>query len=433
MSIVLSRRLPFYYGWVVVAVVFVTMAVGVNARTAFSLLLPPILEEFGWERALTAGAFSFGFLVSAVVTPLLGRLMDSHGPRLVSGMGIVATGAGMLLATLAQQPWQVYATLGVLVGVGSVCLGYSGQALFLPSWFVRRRGLAISVAFSGVGIGSIVLLPLMQWLIEGHGWRSACLALGLFTLLALGPLVTLLRRRPEDLGLLPDGDAAPPAGAPARRAANVVDAAWAATDWTLARALRTARFWWLSLGYFCGLFAWYLVQVHQTQYLLETGFSAHQAAWALGIVSLAGVPGQILLGQLSDRIGREPVWAIAAIGFVLTYAALLLLPAWPSPAVLWFMVLVQGVLGYGLTSVFGAIPAEIFEGRHYGSIFGTMMLAGICGGAAGPWLAGAIHDATGSYALAFWVAIGVSLVSIAAIYAAAPGKVRAVSGRVGRG
>jgi MFS family permease len=150
-------------------------------------------------------------------------------------------------------------------------------------------------------------------------------------------------------------------------------------------------------------------------------------------VSLAGVPGQILLGQLSDRIGREPVWAIAAIGFVLTYAALLLLPAWPSPAVLWFMVLVQGVLGYGLTSVFGAIPAEIFEGRHYGSIFGTMMLAGICGGAAGPWLAGAIHDATGSYALAFWVAIGVSLVSIAAIYAAAPGKVRAVSGRVGRG
>ena len=432
MSIALARRLPFYYGWIVVAVVFVTMAVGVNSRTAFSLLLPPILDEFGWDRALTAGAFSFGFLVSAVLTPVLGRLMDSHGPRLVSGLGIAATGAGMLLATLAQQPWQVYATLGMLVGVGSVCLGYSGQALFLPSWFVRRRGLAISIAFSGVGIGSIVLLPLMQWLIERHGWRSACLALGLFALLALGPLVMLLRRRPEDLGLQPDGDAAPPPGAPARRAANVVDAAWAATEWTLARALRTARFWWLALGYFCGLFSWYLVQVHQTQYLLETGFTAHEAAWALGIVSLAGVPGQILLGQVSDRIGREPVWAIAAFGFVLTYVALLVLPAWPSPAVLWFMVLVQGVLGYGLTSVFGAIPAEIFEGRHYGSIFGTLMLAGIGGGAVGPWLAGAIHDATGSYAIAFWIAIGASLASIVAVYAASPGKVRAVAGRVGR-
>jgi MFS family permease len=408
------------------------MAVGVNARTAFSLLFPPILDEFGWDRAVIAGAFSFGFLVSAILSPLLGRMMDSHGPRPVSLLGVAATAGGLLLATQASEPWHVYATLGVLVGAGSVCLGYSCQALFLPAWFVRRRGLAMSVAFSGVGVGSILLLPLLQEAIERSGWRAACTALGLFALVVLTPLVLLLRRRPEDIGLQPDGDAAPLPGAAPARKANVVDAAWTAIDWTLSRALRTARFWWLALGFFCGLFAWYMVQVHQTKYLVESGFSATQAALALGVVSLAGVPGQIALGQLSDRVGREWVWGIGNMGFVVTYVVLLALENNPSPVLLWTMVLVQGVLGYGVTSVFGAIPAEIFEGRHYGSIFGALMFMAISGGAAGPWVAGMIHDATGSYALAWWIAIAVSVLSIVAIWRAAPGKVRAVAGRVPR-
>src|SRR5439155_8891749 len=150
-------RLPFFYGWVIVAVVFVTMGIGVNARTAFSLLFPPILDEFGWERGVQAGAFSFGFLVSAGLSPSLGRLMDRRGPRVVMEMGVALMAAGLLLAPLAREPWHLYATLGVLVGGGSVVLGYTGQALFLHNWFVRRRGLAMSVAFSGVGVGSIVL------------------------------------------------------------------------------------------------------------------------------------------------------------------------------------------------------------------------------------------------------------------------------------
>src|SRR5919106_5947586 len=144
-----------FYGWIVVAVVFVTMAIGVNARTAFSLLFPPIVDEFGWQRGATAGAFSFGFFVSAVLSPLLGRLMDRLGPRVVIGLGIALMGIGFLLASLIAAPWQLYATLGMLVGAGSVCLGYTGMGLFLPHWFVRRRGLAMSIAFSGVGIGSI--------------------------------------------------------------------------------------------------------------------------------------------------------------------------------------------------------------------------------------------------------------------------------------
>ncbi len=424
--------LPFFYGWVIVAVAFVTMGVGVNARTAFSLLFPPILDEFGWERGVTAGAFSFGFLVSAVLSPSLGRLMDRRGPRVVIELGVGLMAAGLLLAPLVRQPWHLYATLGVLVGGGSVCLGYTGQALFLPNWFVRRRGLAISVAYSGVGVGSIILLPWLQDLIGRAGWRASCWALGILILALLAPLNLLLRRRPEDLGLEPDGDDAPPGSPAANRTANVVDLAWAAVDWTLGRAMRTTRFWWIMVGYFCGLFAWYAVQVHQTKYLVEIGFSPTDAAWALGFVSLAGIPGQIALGHLSDRIGREWVWTVGSLGFALCYLALLLLRHAPTPTLLYLMVVSQGMLGYGLTSVVGAIPAEIFQGRHYGTIFGTLMLASIVGGAAGPWVTGALYDATGSYTLAFSLAIGSSVLSAVAIWRAAPRAVRAVAGRVPR-
>jgi MFS family permease len=420
-------RLPFFYGWLLVAIAFVTMAVGVNARTGFSLLFPAMLDEFGWERGMTAGAFSFGFLVSALVTPFVGRLMDRRGPRLVIEIGVVSMGSGLLLATFIHEPWQLYLTLGALVGGGVNCLAYTGQSLYLTNWFVRRRGLALSIAFSGVGAGSVIVLPWLQSLITTAGWRAACWALGIIVLGTLAPLNLLLKRRPEDLGLEPDGAFLGSVGA--TRTENIVDRAWAAVEWTLGKALRTSRFWWIAIGYFCGLFAWYAVQVHQTKYLIEIGFGPTEAAWALGLVSLVAVPGQIALGHLSDRIGREWVWTIGNAGFVVCYLSLILLQDTPNTILLYVMVVAQGMLGYGLTSVMGAIPAEIFEGPHYGSIFGMVMLAAIIGGAAGPWIAGLLRDTTGSYSPAFWIAIGASAMSAGAIWLAAPRKVRAVAGR----
>lgn len=406
------------------------MGVGVNARTAFSLFFPPILNEFGWERGVTAGAFSFGFFVAAALGPLLGRLMDRYGPRVAIELGVCATGFGLLLAAQASQPWHLYLTLGVLIGVGSMFLGYTGHSLFLPNWFVRRRGLAMSIAFSGVGIGSIVLMPGLQAYIEHSGWRAACIAMGILVLVLLVPLNLLLRRRPEELGSGPDGDRTLSAASAARHPDNVIDKAWASVDWTLARAIRTARFWWIALGYSCGMFVWYAVQVHQTKYLVEVGFTGAYAGWALGFVSFAAIPGQIALGHISDRIGREWVWTVGCLGFALCYGALLAMRLNPDPALLWFMVLSQGVLGYGVTSVFGAIPAEIFQGRHYGTIFGTLSVAGMTGGALGPWITGALYDATGNYTIAFCVAIGCSLLSALAIWLAAPRQIRAVAGRI---
>jgi MFS family permease len=195
------------------------------------------------------------------------------------------------------------------------------------------------------------------------------------------------------------------------------------------RAMRTARFWWLAVGFFCGGYIWYAVQVHQTKYLVEIGFSPMLAAWSLGLVAMVGIPGQILLGGLSDRYGRELMWAASCSGFAICYGALLALAAVPSEAMLWLMVLSQGSLGYAFTSMMGPIVAEIFEGRSFGSIFGLLMTSLIVGGALGPFVTGLLYDRLGNYDVAFMLGLVLSIVCAAAVWFAAPGKVRMVSGK----
>jgi len=423
-----TQHLPFYYGWLIVGIAFVTMAIGVTARTGFSLLMPALIDEFGWDRGLTAGAFSFGFLVSAMLSPVIGRVMDARGPRVVILTGVVLLSAGLFLAPFITQPWHLYATLGVLVGGGASMMTYTAHSQFLPNWFRRRRGLAISLAFAGAGVGAITLLPWLQSIILSAGWRASCLAIGVLVVIVIAPLNLLVRKRPEDLGLLPDGEVRPAEATEPRHTAHIVDAAWVATEWTLARAARTARFWWMTIAFFCALVAWYAVQVHQTQYLTEIGFTPVVAAWALGAVSMVGIPGQIILGALSDRIGREWVWTAGCAGFAICYVLLIAMEHVPSYTLLYAMVFAQGFLGYAMTSVMGPIVIEIFDGPHFGSIFGTINVASVAGGAAGPWIAGVIHDATGSYRLAFLLVIGCCILSAVAIWLAAPRKVRRVPG-----
>ena len=427
-------RLPFFYGWVVVAVSFITLGIGTNTRTAFSLLFPPILAEFGWDRGQTAAAFSLGFVVAALYSPFLGVLMDRFGPRLVIPCSAILMSIGMALATQMSQPWHLHLTLGVLVGGGTIALSYMGHSLFLPHWFARRRGLALGIAFAGVGVGSIILFPWIQHLISKTGWRSACWAMSIVLLIAVLPLNFLLqRRRPEDMGLAPDGDLTSDASARARATADtIVDHTWVATEWTLAAAMRTSRFWWLALSSSTSLYAWYAVQVHQTKYLNDIGFPSGVAAYALGLVGLTGSVSQITLGHLSDRIGREWAWTISIAGFTLCYLLLLLMQQYPTPLLLYLMVAAQGLLGYGMASVFGSVPLELFQGKQFGTIASVLSVAATLGGAVGPWVTGMLYDRTGSYTLAFWICAGMSLIAIVSMWMAAPRKVRVVAGQVAR-
>jgi len=418
------RRLPFFYGWIVVAVVFVTVAISVTARTSFSLVVPPVIDEFGWDRGLVAGAFSAGFLLTAVLGPMIGKMMDRYGPVLVVETGVVCVGGGLIGAAWVDTPWLFYLTLGIGVVTGANFMSYTAQSMYLPNWFQKHRALAISLAFSGAGIGGYLLIPLFQQVIDAEGWRTACLYLGILTFAVLLPLNLLIRRRPEDVGLRPYGiGEAEDAGATRHR---IVNPGWVATEWTLSRAMRTGRFWWLAIGFFCALFVWYIVQVHQTKYLQDIGFSRADAAEALALVVLVAIPGQVGFGALSDRLGREAIWAISSGGFAICFICLLAMRDNPSEILLYTMVVSQGLLGYAMTSVLGPVVAEIFDGPHYGSIFGVLTIALIGGGSVGPWVGGEIYDHTGSYDLAFQLSLGLCLLSAFAIWRAGPRQIRSV-------
>ena len=428
----LARRLPFHYGWVVVGCAFVTIGIGANSRTAFSLLFPPLLDETGWSRGLTAGIFSFGFVLSIAVSAGVGWIMDRLGPCFVMPVAAWTVALGFLLATVATAPWQLYLTLGGMVVGASVGLAFIGHGAFVPHWFTHRRGLAMGIASSGVGVGSVALFPWMQWFVDTHGWRETCWVLALVMLAVLIPLNLLLpRRHPSDLGLRPEGAAALPrgglpSGAPAPSDARVADPAWASRRWTVAAAVGTTRYWYMWGAYFSGLFAWYCVQVHQTRYLLDVGFSTDEAAWALTLVGVTGIVGLIGIGHMSDRIGREWSWTLASGGFVACYALLLLLEHAPHPALMYLMVVVQGGLGYGFAPIFGAVASDLFAGPRFGTIFGTLSLGAGLGAAAGPWVGGLLFDVTGSYAPAFLLAGGAAAASAAFVWLAAPRKVRPV-------
>ncbi|WP_373086287.1 MFS transporter [Sneathiella sp.] len=426
-------NLPFFYGWAVVAIVFITMGIGVNVRTSFSLLFPAILKEFGWDRATTAAAFSIGFSVAAILSPIIGKLLETVAPRYLLSISAVTVSAGFILSTWATEPWHFYVTLGILMVGTGIVLTYVGHSMFLPNWFHRRRGMAVGIAFSGVGIGSMVLMPLIQDTITEDGWRQACwLMAGLLLVIVLPLNFFLQRKEPADIGLYPDGDAAPDrdqTSAQKSAADPVVDVDWVNTDWTLKKAMKTATFWWISLACSTALYVWYAVQVHQTKYLTEIGFSDIAAASALGLVGFAGVLGQIYLGGLSDRIGREWVWTVASLGFAVSCILLLMMEDIPSVAMMYAMVILQGGLGYGLATVFGSMPADVFQGRGYGLIFGTIGTIALIGGAVGPWVTGLLYDITGNYHIAFYSLIGLSSLSILSVWLAAPRKRRLVAGQ----
>jgi len=175
--------------------------------------------------------------------------VDGRGPRIVIWTGVALMSAGLLLAPYVTSPWQLYATLGVAVSGGANMMTYTVHSQFLPHWFARRRALAISIAFAGAGVGAVLLLPWLQTIILTEGWRASCVAMGWLVLFGIAPLTFFVKKNPTDVGQNPDGDRASPDTTAGRHAAAIIDPIWAATEWTLRRAVRTTKFWWIALGY----------------------------------------------------------------------------------------------------------------------------------------------------------------------------------------
>ncbi len=414
---------PFYYGWMIVAIAFLSMGVWLAMRSSFSVFLVALLDEFRWSRAATAGIQSVYLLVYTVSAPLVGGLIDRVGPRKVVIPGIIILCIGLGLSGIVRSLTQLYFTYGVIAGVGSAFISIVTYSAVLSHWFQRRRGLASGVSVSGMGVATFTLVPFTQYLIEAAGWRFAFLTTAALVFVLLFPLTALfLHYKPEDVGLPPDPDRGD--GGRKGRPVEVVDRTWAETDWTLGRAARKGRFWAVLAYCFLVIIPLYVVLTHAVGLLRGTGFDKMGAAFIVALLGISSTVFKIFWGWLSDRIGREMSFTLGAMAMIIGSLLLVSIEAGAPHWTAYLFVLFFGC-GWGVTSpIFMSVAADLFQGRSFGVIYGVNEAVLGIGAALGPWLGGFVFDATGSYRLALLIAAGTALASCPFVWMAAPRKVR---------
>ena len=427
----MTRQSRFFYGWVIVAVAFIMMAVGYAMRNTFSVFYPTLVEEFGWNRGSTALMFSINIIVYGVTAPIAGGFADRFSPRLVFPIGIAIMGSSIALCSIATQQWQFFLLYGVGAAFGLSLTGVTTLNTLVARWFVRRRALAFSIFNTGFGFG-LLGSPIVQSLISGLGRKEAYLTIGLFAIVFLVPLIVVfMRRSPADKGTVPDGIEEPVPAADAFRQFQVVTA-WSRAEWTLSRALRTRQFWLIFAADFFMMGIAQQVQIaHSVYFFRDAGFTVQAAANVFSFYGVGIIIGY-MFAYVSDKVGREriivPGCIVAAVGTALLFAI-------HGPALVWLGAVCMFLCGLGIgasVTTFFATVADLFGGRHYGSIMGFVTFGFSLGGAFSPWFVGHLNDITGSYSIALAMVIGALVLAALLVVLAAPRKLRPVPGALRR-
>jgi MFS family permease len=388
--------------WVVIGAVWITLAIASGLYFAFPIFFVALIEEFGWSRGATAAAFSISSVMQGALSPLVGILVDRVGPRRVMLAGAWVLGGASALASQIGSLWSLYAITGVLAAAGVCAVSWVPTGALIARLFAERRSSVMGVAFSGMGAGVLVMGPLSQWLIVHHGWRPAYLVLGVGTLAVLVPLIWL--------------------GVPETRVptAHAHAEASAAVGSEVSEALRTPAFWALFFAYMSTPLAVFSVVTHQVAFAVDHGFSRLLVAGIFGLTGLLSVVGRIVFGIAADRIGRATSATISYGCTAVGTLCLLALEVWPHLAALYAYALFFG-LGFGARGpIITAIAAQLFPGRRFGVIYGLLSVGNGIGGGLAPWFGGFVHDVTGSYRIAFLIAIGFCVAGAVCFWLARP-------------
>ena len=391
--------------WVVVGAVWLTLAIASGLYFSFPVFFVALLEEFGWSRGATAAAFSISSVIQGVLSPVVGMLVDRLGPRRIMLGGAAVLGVACVLASRIGALWSLYAVIGVLAATGLCAVSWVPSGTLIARWFAERRGSMLGLAFSGMGAGVLVMGPLAQWLITAYGWRAAYVVLGVGTLAVLLPLIWF-GVRDAPVAAAPKRDEAEPRPTPARR--------------DIGDALRTTAFWALFFAYLCTPLAVFSVVTHSVAFAVDHGFARLFVAGIFGLTGLLSVAGRILFGVAADRIGRAPAATISYGCTALGTLCLLGLELWPHAAALYAYALFFG-LGFGARGpIITAMASQIFPGRRFGVIYGILSVGNGIGGGVAPWFGGFVHDVTGSYRIAFVIAVGFCAIGSACFWLARP-------------
>lgn len=437
---------PLYYGWIIVAACFLIIALVSPIISSFSIFYPAVLHEFHWSRGSTSIALSLHLVLNGMCSPVAGHLIDRYGPRRVMPIGAILTAGALIWLSRSTALWQFYVAFGVLAAIGSVLLHIVPLTTIVSNWFVRNRGTAIGIVAAGSGIGQLSL-PLLQYLIARIGWRNSYILLGAAILVIPTALILLfLYSHPEDRGLSladelkrrrrrrsvelvveAEGKVLErKRGIMSKGEVVILDKEWAEKEWTIRKALRTFRFWALTLVMVMFAAGFFLISVHLVAYLTDKGYSPVMAASVMGLQGLINFLGKFLGGVLCDRIGREKTLTLSIAIFICCIALLNIGGLVVTPLVIYAFTVAYG-LGYGMAlPALMASAADLFQGKHFGAILGVMIFGGFTGGALGTWMGGYFFDLTQAYQVNFWVAALVMVISAALIWKARPSRVRLV-------
>ncbi|MBU2549745.1 MAG: MFS transporter [Proteobacteria bacterium] len=419
-----------FYGWWVVAAGMVVLSAQGVMFYGFGIMFPAVIAEFHWSRALTSSVYSVQMSVNSLFILLMGWLIDRFSPRLIIGLGALCLGFGMAASSLTREIWHLYLFFGLVVGIGTSAM-YVPPITVVTRWFEKRRGFALGLTVTGIGIGGFIGSPFFNGLIQAFGWRTALPILGL----SLGAVVLgaalIMTGRPEDKGLRPYGlEGARPSAGPDLRAGSFEQAGSPAEEkspnWTVREAIRTRPFILLFVMFFCAELALVGVMAHLFTYATENGLPNHLASWAYGLIGVTSLAGKIGMGALSDRIGRKTVFILA---FGLKGTAFLLLLPQPSALTLFLFAALLGLSYGGWTPIFPAVLGDYFGLASMGRIFSILTINFLLGGVCGPVLAGWIFDRQGSYWTAFAIFSAASYLSmLLAVFLSPPN--RPLDGRV---
>ncbi len=440
MVVVAPRRVRLHPAWVAAGVAFVALLCAAGFRAAPGVLMVPLQEEFGWSRGVVSLAVGVNLVLFGVTAPFAAALMERFGVRAVTSvaLGLIAAGSGLSVGV--TRSWQLVLLWGVLIGLGTGSMALVFAAVVANRWFVRRRGLVMGVLTAASATGQLIFLPVLAWMSERSGWRSASLVVSAAAL-AVVPLVWLrLRNDPSDLRVAPYGaQADPPVDNPGPRsspsatlpvqgpATGAIPPVSHATAGparraveTLAVAARTRTFWALAVGFaICGASTNGLIATHFIPSAHDHGMPETTAAGLLAVVGVFDIVGTVASGWLTDKL--NPRLLLAAY-YGLRGAGLLMLPGLLSHAL--HPSMIAFVVVYGLDWVATVPPTAALCREAFGEagqvVFGWVFAAHQIGAAVVSVGAGVIRDTTGQYTLA-WV--GAACLCLVAAF---------VSTRVGR-
>lgn len=397
-------RKPFY-GWIIVGVTFL---IGFTEAGVFqnilSVFLKPMAAEFGWSRSLITGAIAFGSVCGGIASPFFGPVLDKHGPRMIAFWGVLILSAGLVTLAFLTQPWQLY----IFFGVGRmIAVGILGMAIAvtISNWFVRLRGRAMGIAQLGSRVGTAIFPPFVQFIIVSFGWRLAWGVLGMvvFCLSAI-PSLIFLKRRPEDIGLLPDGEIQQDKDIiRSSDLLSTVDEAWDDSQeqtWTREQALRSPSFWIINLMSCMILFSGAGINFHIFPFMTDRGLSPALAVSMLSVIAVSSAFGGLMLGTLADRIPAK----VLLSGVVLVLGLLFLSIFWAVKG--WTVVLfsiIFGLLRGGMMPLLPLLWADYFGRTSLGTIFSLSSPIRLTANALGPIFGAVCYDTMGSYIVPFGI------------------------------